>query len=179
MGGLSALQVVLSGLSSDFPVAVAVVQHRHKESGTILSQFLQRQITLPLKEAEDKDLLRPGQIYLAPSDYHLLVEPDYFSLSTDEPVSYARPSIDVLFESAADMYGERTIGVILTGANHDGAKGLACIKAAGGRAIVQDPLSAENKVMPEAAIAATTVDRILPLSEIAPYLTHLCSPVRR
>ena len=179
MGGLSALQVVLSGLSSDFPIAVAVVQHRHKESGTILSQFLQQQITLPLKEAEDKDLLRPGQIYLAPSDYHLLVEPGYFSLSTDEPVSYARPSIDVLFESAADMYGERTIGVILTGANHDGARGLACIKAAGGRAIVQDPSSAENKVMPEAAIAATTVDRILPLSEIAPYLMHLCSPVRR
>lgn len=179
MGGLSALQVVLGGLASDFPVAVAVVQHRHKESGSALSQFLQRQIKLPIKEAEDKDLLRPGHIYLAPSDYHLLVEPGYFSLSTDEPVSYARPSIDVLFESAADTYGERTIGVILTGANQDGTQGLARIKAAGGRAVVQEPTSAENKVMPQAAIDAVAIDQILPLAEIATYLMHLCSPVRR
>lgn len=179
MGGLSALQAVLGGLTQDFPVAIAIVQHRHKESGVMLSQVLQREILLPLKEAEDKDLLHPGQIYLAPSDYHLLVEPGYLSLSTDEPVSFARPSIDVLFESAADIYGERTIGIILTGANHDGAQGLARIKAAGGQTIVQDPASAENKTMPEAAMAATPIDRILPLREIAPYLMHLCSPVRR
>jgi len=179
MGGLSALQVVLGGLNSTFPVAIAVVQHRHKESGSTLSQFLHRQIKLPIKEAEDKDPLCPGQIYLAPSDYHLLVEPGYFSLSTDEPVSYARPSIDVLFESAADTYRDRTIGVILTGANQDGAQGLARIKAAGGVVIVQEPASAENNVMPQAAIDAAAIDRILPLTEIAAYLMHLCSPVRR
>lgn len=179
VGGLSALQVVLGGLAEEFSAAIAIVQHRHKESGVILSQVLQRQIALPIKEAEDKDLLQSGHIYLAPSDYHLLVEPGYLSLSTDEPVSYARPSIDVLFESAADAYGKRTIGVILTGANQDGAQGLAQIKAVGGYTIVQEPSSAENKVMPEAAIAATTIDQILPLNKVAPYLMHLCSPVRR
>lgn len=178
-GGLSALQILLGGLEQEFPAAIAIVQHRHRESDAVLSQVLQRQITLPIKEAEDKDLLQPGHVYLAPPDYHLLVEPGYLSLSTDEPVSYARPSIDVLFESAADVYGHRAIGIILTGANQDGAQGLARIKAAGGRAIVQDPPSAENKTMPEAAIAATLVDQILPLSEIAPALLHLCSPVRR
>lgn len=170
---------MLGKLTAEFPVAIAVVQHRHRESGVILSQVLQQQIPLPFKEAEDKDLLHPGHIYLAPSDYHLLIEPGYFSLSTDEPVSYARPSIDVLFESAADTYGEHTIGVLLTGANQDGAQGLARIKAAGGRTIVQDPATAENPVMPEAAIAATAIDQILPLSNIADCLTHLCSPVRR
>lgn len=179
LGGLSALRILLGGLADSFPLAIAVVQHRHKESDRSLSDFLQRHISLPIKEVEDKDILQPGTVYLAPSDYHLLIEPGYLSLSTDEPVCYARPSIDVLFESAADTYYERTIGVILTGANHDGAKGLARIKACGGYTIVQDPLSAEISTMPRAAIEATPVDQILPLSAIAPHLVHLCSPVRR
>lgn len=179
LGGLSALQVVLGGLTDKFPAAIAIAQHRHKEADARLSQFLQQHISMPIKEAQDKDLLHPGHVYLAPPDYHLLVEPGYLSLSTDEPVSYARPSIDVLFESAADSYRERTVGVILTGANHDGTQGLARIAALKGHTIVQDPASAENAAMPQAAIRAVTVDRILPLPDIAPYLTHLCFPVRR
>lgn len=179
LGGLSALQEILGALTSEFPLAIAIVQHRHKESIHILNQFLQHYVALPLHDVEDKTVMYAGHIYLAPSDYHLLVEPGYFSLSTDEPVSFARPSIDVLFESAADAYGDRTIGVILTGANHDGAQGLARIKAMGGYAIVQDPISAENCVMPKAAIAATTVDQILPLPAIAPHLMRLCSTARR
>lgn len=179
LGGLSALKEVLGGLGRHFPVPVAVVQHRHNDSESRLSQFLQHYLLLPIKDVEDKDILHPGQVYLAPPDYHLLVEPGYLSLSTDEPVCFARPSIDVLFESAADTYPQQTIGVLLTGANHDGAQGLAAIKASGGVTIVQDPASAENSVMPQAAIDRTPVDKILPLSAIAPYLVHLCSPVRR
>ena len=179
LGGLSALKEVLGALTKEFSLAIAVVQHRHKESNHILNQFLQRYIALPIHDVEDKAIICAGHIYLAPSDYHLLVEPGYFSLSTDEPVSFARPSIDVLFESAADAYGDRTIGVILTGANHDGAQGLARIKSVGGYTIVQDPTSAENCIMPKAAIAATRVDQILPLPAIAPHLMRLCSTVRR
>lgn len=152
------------------------MQHRYKESEYFLSQFLQQYLVLPIKEVEDKDRLCPGHIYLAPADYHLLVEPGYLSLSVDEPVSFARPSIDVLFESTADTYREKTIGIILTGANHDGAQGLARIKASGGVAIVQDPASAENSTMPQAAIDATDVDKILPLAAIASHLTQLCPP---
>jgi two-component system, chemotaxis family, protein-glutamate methylesterase/glutaminase len=178
-GGLSALPIVLSGLTPEFSSAIAIVQHRHKESDAQLSHFLQRHSPLPIKDAEDKDVLQPGHIYLAPPDYHLLIEPGYLSLSTDELVSYARPSIDVLFESAADTYGPRTVGVILTGANHDGAQGLARIRSAGGHTIVQEPTSAENATMPRAAIQAVKVDRILPLADIADYLLHLCFPARR
>jgi two-component system chemotaxis response regulator CheB len=179
LGGLSALQVLLSGLEPKLGVAIAIVQHRHKDSDHMLKEILQRQLTASIREVEDKDELKAGQIYLAPPDYHLLIEPDYFSLSTDEPVCFARPSIDVLFESAVDTYGAQTIGVILTGANQDGAQGLARIKQAGGFTIVQDPVTAENSTMPQAAIDATPVDAILPLEAIAPYLNTICSPVRR
>ncbi len=178
LGGLSALKVLLGGLTKAFPPAIAVVQHRHKESGNVLSEFMQQYTSLTVRDVEDKDELLPGSVYLAPADYHLLVEPGYLTLSIDEPICYARPSIDVLFESAADAYMNRTIGIILTGANHDGAKGLARIKACGGLAIVQDPATAEMSVMPQAALAATAVDAVLPLSDIAPYLVNLFVPVR-
>jgi len=179
LGGLSALKVLLAGLHRDFPLAVAIVQHRHKDSEPALLDCLQKYGELAIKEVEDKDELRPGKVYLAPADYHLLVESGYFSLSTDQPVLFARPSIDVLFESAADVYKEQVIGVLLTGANHDGAQGLAKIKAGGGLAIVQDPKTAESSIMPQSAIATTSVDAILPLSEIAPYLMNLCCSARR
>jgi len=178
LGGLSALKLLLGNLSKAFPAPIAVVQHRHKESASDLSRFLQQHVSLPLREVEDKDEILPGHVYLAPADYHLLIEPGYLSLSTDPPVLYARPSIDVLFESAADVYGAQTIGVILTGANQDGANGLATIKARGGWTIVQAPETAESDVMPKAAISATSVDAILPLSEIAPYLENLCAVTR-
>jgi two-component system chemotaxis response regulator CheB len=174
LGGLSALRTVLGNLPGDFAVPIAIVQHRHKESDNNLSCFLQQYVSLPIREVEDKDKTQPKQIYLAPADYHLLVESGHFSLSTDDPVSYARPSIDVLFESAAEVYGSDLIGVLMTGANQDGAKGLAQIKARGGLVIVQDPKTAESPIMPEAAIASVQVNWILPLEQIAPCLLRLC-----
>jgi two-component system chemotaxis response regulator CheB len=125
-------------------------------------------------EVEDKDLIAPGRVYLAPPDYHLLVEPGSFALSVDERVQYARPSIDVLFESAADAYGERVIGVVLTGANADGAAGLARIAKRGGAAIVQDPETAEAREMPAAALAAAPAT-VLPLESIGPHIAELCA----
>lgn len=177
MGGLQALEVLLSGLPAGFSVPVAIVQHRHKDSDSSLSDFLQGVCVLPLKEAEDKEEIVPGYVYLAPADYHVLVENSSFSLSTEAPVSYARPSIDVLFESAADAYAAKAIGVILTGASNDGAQGLAAIAAAGGVTVVQEPTTAYSRTMPTAAIAAVKADRILSLPEIAPCLVNLCCPV--
>lgn len=172
-GGLAALQVVLPALARDFPLPVVVVQHRGKDSDN-LCEFLQKHSALPLLEPNDKEAIAPGHVYLAPRDYHLLVERDGFALSTEAPVGYARPSVNVLFESAADIYQAHTVGVILTGANADGARGLAKIKAYGGLCVVEDPASAESRGMPQAAIAATQVDAILPLQKIAPYLNQLC-----
>ncbi|MBE9052406.1 chemotaxis protein CheB [Nostocales cyanobacterium LEGE 11386] len=173
LGGLSALKIILGNLPADFLVPIVIVQHRHKNSDNTLEGLLQEQSCLPIKEVEDKDKILPGHVYLAPADYHLLIEPGYFALSTDEPVSYARPSIDVLFESAADIYAEQVIGVILTGANHDGAQGLKKVKERGGITIVQKPTTAESSIMPQAAISAVTVDGILSLAEIANMLKVL------
>lgn len=178
LGGLSALKTLLGCFARDFPAAIAIVQHRHKESDKALSSFLQQFTVLPVHEVEDKERIRPGNVYFAPADYHLLVEAGYFSLSIDDPVSYARPSIDVLLESAADVYGERAIGVILTGANQDGVWGLSVLKARGGMVIVQDPVTAESPILPGAAIAAVEVDLVLPLTQIAPHLIHLCESAR-
>lgn len=181
MGGLNALSVILAGLPKNLPVAVAIAQHRHKSSDGELVNFLQQQSLLPVFEVEDKQAIAPGQVYLAPADYHLLIEPGHFALSTEAPVTFARPSIDVLFESAADAYGDRAIGVILTGASQDGAAGLAKIKSCGGLTIVQTPETAESRTMPEAAIAAVETQQdhvptnILPLSQIAPFLVNICS----
>ncbi len=175
LGGLNALKVILKGLPQNFPLAVAIAQHRHKDSDGELVTFLQRQSLLSVVEAEDKQAIMPGHVYFAPADYHLLVEVDHFALSTEAPVSYARPSIDVLFESAADTYGDRAIGVILTGANHDGSQGLAKIKAYGGLTIIQEPDRAKCRIMPDAAIAAVGTARILPLPQIAPFLVNVCS----
>ena len=177
--GLSALQTLLPELAPEFPLPVVVVQHRRKEADDGLCEYLRRRSRLPLTEPNDKEKVEPGRVYLAPRDYHLMIEKSIFALSTESPVGYARPSIDVLFETAADVYRERIIGVILTGANRDGARGLAKIKALGGLALVQDPQSAESSAMPEAAIAASPVDKILPLAEIAPYLNELCHPASR
>jgi two-component system chemotaxis response regulator CheB len=178
-GGLSALQILLPDLSPEFPVPVVIVQHRKKDGDDGLCEYLRKRSRLPLIEPNDKEKVEPGRVYLAPSDYHLLIEKSIFALSTESPVAHARPSIDVLFESAADVYSDRVIGVILTGANRDGARGLAKIKSFGGTALVQDPRSAESPAMPEAAIRATAVDHILPLPRIAPFLNELCHPIPR
>lgn len=177
LGGLAALRTVLQGLAPRFATPIAIVQHRYKDGSGNVQAFLQKGIPLQVKEVEDKDEIALGSVYIAPADYHLLVEANYFVLSTDEPVCFARPSIDVLFESAANTYAERTIGVILTGANQDGAVGAAHIKAQGGILIVQEPSDALCPIMPAAAIAQTAVDWILPLSKIADRLNQLCTVI--
>jgi two-component system, chemotaxis family, protein-glutamate methylesterase/glutaminase len=175
-GGLHALETVLGGLTNDFKVPIAIAQHRAVDSGSgALSRVLSLRSGLDVCEAGDKDAIEPGRVYLAPPDYHLLVEPDGFALSTDELVQHSRPSIDVLFESAADTFGDRTIGVILTGANADGACGLHRVKRRGGTTIVQDPQTAAKRAMPDAAIATGAVDHVAALEEIAPLLRELAA----
>ncbi len=171
-GGLRALERIFGSLPAEFPVPIVAVQHRSKDS-ELFATIMQGMVALPVREAEDKETFDAPGIYLAPPDYHLLVEPDgRLALSTDEPVSFSRPSIDVLFESAADAYGAGVLGVLLTGANHDGTRGLTRIRAAGGVAIVQDPTTAESPEMPSAAIASGAADTVLPLSEIARELVR-------
>ena len=144
----------------------------------MLPAFFRRTTKLRVVDADDKAWIRSGHVYFAPANYHLLVAEGEFSLSVDEAVAHSRPSADVLFESAADAYGERLIAVVLTGANDDGARGAREVKKRGGFVIVQDPKTAEAPSMPEAAIAAAAVDRILPLDRIGPFLVELCSPGR-
>jgi two-component system chemotaxis response regulator CheB len=175
LGSLAALRLVLHDLPTSFARPIAVVLHRHKESDDSLEAILQRDTALPVHEVTDKDLVQAGHVHVAPSDYHLLVEPLYFSLSTDEPVQYARPSIDVLFESAAGVHGARTIGVVLTGANRDGAEGAREIRRRGGTVVVQDPKTAECAVMPEAALHAVPDALICSPKEIGRLLLELVS----
>jgi|SRR5690349_10554699 len=174
MGGMHALQIIFGALPKDFPVPIAVVQHRYKTSNEGLPAFLRRHAKLDVVDTTDKEWIKPGTVYLAPANYHLLVERGELSLSVDEAVAYSRPSIDVLFESAAIAYSSGVIGVVLTGANADGARGAARIKERGGFVVVQDPATAESPAMPQAAIDATRVDRILPLDRIGPFLVELC-----
>lgn len=173
LGGLTALEILLARLPAGFPVPVIIVQHRDVRSHS-LPAILQRSTKLRVREPQDKEPLRPGTAYLAPPDYHLLVDTDGCALSTDAPVCHARPSIDVLFESAVDAFGRDVLGVILTGAGSDGARGAAAVKRAGGYLIVQEPSSAECASMPGAALAAVEADQVLPLAEIAVAMVSLC-----
>ena len=177
-GGLRALSRLLDALPAEVDLPFVVAQHRAVEADAEqLAGLLQPHTHLRIGEPGDKDPIERGHLYLAPPDYHLLVERGSFALSVDAPVQYARPSVDVLFESVADAYGPRSIGIVLTGANADGAEGLAAIKRAGGIAVVQDPRTAEARQMPDAALRATPADAILPLEEIGPFLFGLaCSP---
>ena len=173
-GALNALRIVLGKLPEGFPPAVIVVPHRSKDHEQLLPGLLAESCRLPVHEVDDKDQIAGGHIYLAPSDYHLMLDPSgHFSLSVDEPVRFSRPSIDVTFESVADAFADRTVGIILTGANEDGARGLKRIFQRGGHAIVQDPATAEVDIMPAAALAAVPEARVLMLERIAPYLGTL------
>jgi len=173
-GGSAALAALLPGLPEDFPLPVLVVQHLPPGNGGYLVESLDQKCAMVVKEAEEKETLRPGCMYIAPPDYHLLVERDEtLSLSVDEKVNYSRPSIDVLFESAAYAWSSGVIGVILTGASTDGSKGLALIKERDGMTIVQDPTIAEQPIMPRAAIDAADVDHVLGLEEIGELLIEL------
>lgn len=168
-GGLAALNLVLRGLPDDVRVPIIVVQHR--AAGTSgLVELLARSTHRAVSEANDKESIEEAHVYLAPSDYHLLVEPARMTLSTDEAVRYSRPSIDVTFESAADAYPSGVVGVVLTGANADGARGLAHIVRRGGRAIVQDPATAERREMPDAALAAVPSALVAPVAAIGGLL---------
>lgn len=174
LGGMHALETILRQLPGTFPVPIVIVQHRHRASDESLPSFLRRQTDLKVVDAEDKQPIARGTVYLAPANYHLLVERGELNLSVDEAVAFSRPSIDVLFESAADAYGKGVVGVVLTGANEDGARGAIRIKERGGFLVAQDPATAEAPRMPEAAIAKAGVDRILPLDRIGPFLVELC-----
>lgn len=173
-GGMEALTTILPALPADFSAPIIIVQHMHPNSGNFLSTLLNDKSKIRVKEAEEKEDIVKETVYIAPANYHLLIENDRtFSLSIDGPVNYARPSIDVMFESAAEVYVDRLIGMILTGANKDGSKGLKKIKDMGGLIIVQDPATAEIDSMPNAAIDATEVDYIVPLKDIANLLIEL------
>lgn len=176
-GGLTALELLFAGLDAALPLPVAVCCHTGSSTVDLMCELLAHHATLPVEEARERSPLRGGVIYIAPSGYHLLVENNRrFSLSVDGRVSFARPSIDVLFDSAAEAYRDTLIGVVLTGANSDGAAGLARIREYGGMAVVQDPDDAEVPTMPAAAIARAGADHCLPLADIAPLLNRLCLP---
>lgn len=172
-GGLRVLRTIVCGLPAGFPHSVVLVQHRHRDSRTMLEELLRENAALPIDTAEDKTALEPGHVYVAPPDYHLLVEEGYVSLSTEAPVKYSRPSIDVTLSSAAESYGGRAVGIVLTGANDDGSAGLRRIVDRGGLAIVEDPATAESPTMPRAALAAVPQARVLKAEEIAAALEQL------
>ncbi|WP_297507832.1 chemotaxis protein CheB [uncultured Caulobacter sp.] len=173
-GAVQALLTILPALPASFPLPVLVVVHVPADRDNVLVPLLQAKCRLTVKEAEDKEPISAGVVYFAPSDYHLLVETDGgLALSTDEAVNYSRPAIDVLFESAADVYGASLIGVILTGANHDGARGLRAVCDAGGVAIVQDKAEAYATAMPAAARDACPAATTMTLDAIASYLASL------
>ena len=180
-GGLHAIERLLQDLPDEFRTPIAIAQHRAADSGSgALSEILGRHAGpgADVCEAGDKDPIKPGRVYLAPPDYHLLVEPDGFALSTEGAVQFSRPSIDVLFDSAADTFSERLIAVILTGANEDGAYGIQRVRRRGGLTIAQDPESAERREMPAAAIETGDVQHVLPLEEIASMLLRVTAGER-
>ena len=166
-GGMNAMKVIFKLLPKDFNIPIIIVQHVSPRSDNQWINLLNDKSDLYIKEADEKEKIEPGKIYIAPPNYHLLVESNKtFSLTIDERVNFARPSIDVLFESAAEAYKSKLIGVVLTGSNDDGTKGMKRIKEYGGLTIVQDPNTAESSYMPASAIATVQVDYILPLDGI-------------
>ena len=173
-GGMRALEAILGELPSSFSSAIVVAQHRDPDAeDDLLPHLLARHTQLEVVDAEHGDPVEPGRVLLAPPGYHLLIDDYTVALSVDEPVQFARPSIDVLFQSVAETFGSRAVGVVLTGANADGAAGLAAIKERGGYTIVQDPATAERREMPEAAMAIGP-HAVLPLADIGPVLVGVC-----
>lgn len=176
-GGVHALTTLLGGLAPNLHVPLIVVCHTGSEDVDMLREVLALKSPLPVQEALERHAPQPGTVYLAPAGYHLLVERDgCFALSVDARVCYSRPAIDVLFESAAAHYGAQLIGVVLTGANDDGAIGLKAIRDHAGMAIVQLPQDAVATAMPEAALRIAGADHVVVLMDIAPIINHLCSP---
>lgn len=176
-GGLHALQVVLAGLSAALPAGVVIVSHTASSDVKMLCDLLARHSPLPVVEATERCRVQPGVVHVAPSGYHLLINKNYcFELSMDGKVCFVRPSIDVLFDSAADAGAHRVAGVILTGANHDGAAGLKRIRQAGGIGIVQDIQEAEVPTMPRSALELAGADHCSPLAGIPLIINRICLP---
>lgn len=179
-GGMDALKELFAALDSDFQLPVIVVQHISPQSNSYLVDYLDDYCPVKVSEAIEKQKVLPGNVYLAPPNYHLLIEEDRtLSLTVSEKVNYSRPSIDVLFETASIAFTDKLIGVLLTGASQDGAEGMRLIHVAGGMTIAQDPKSAYVSVMPQAAIDIFPVDHILPLKEIAPFLNTISRAKKR
>lgn len=173
-GGISALQQLLTHFDKHFTIPIVVVQHISRSSEIDLDLVFGRFFSGEVREARDKEIILPNHVYFAPSAYHLLMEPDWtLSLSQDDPVNYSRPSIDVFMESAAEILGSGLCGVLLTGANNDGARGIKCIQENGGVTIVQDPATAESFMMPQAALNLMTPDFVLPLKGIGDQIVKL------
>ena len=173
-GGLRAINAIIEKLPREFAIPILIVQHLHRESDGFWIDLMNQKSKLIVKEAENNEPISSGTVYIAPPDYHLIIDFDKnIALSKDEKVSFSRPSIDVLFESASDVFGKNTLGIVLTGTNSDGSNGLAKIKKNGGITIAQDPAEAEFKEMPEAAIKKSEIDFILSLDEIALFLKKM------
>jgi two-component system chemotaxis response regulator CheB len=173
-GGLEALKIILPGLGKDFPVPVVIVLHIGDHNNDTFIHYMNSLCPLEVKEAENNEEIKPGYIFFAPPNYHLLIEPNFtFSLSTEEKHNYSRPSIDILFESAAWAYSKSLIGVILSGANSDGAYGLKLVKDFGGTTMVQNPCCATSPVMPRAALKMSKPEYRLKLEEIAGKLVEI------
>ena len=177
-GGFQALTLILGRLPVDFPATIAIVQHRRPDESSLLRELLAQRTRLPVIEPFHGEPLRPGHVYIAPPDYHLLVEPGSVALSVDPPINCSRPSIDALFDSAAAAYGRRAIGVVLTGANADGAEGAARLARVRAPIIIQDPATAEAPACPAAALARVPHASVLALGEVAERLTALCGGTR-
>lgn len=174
-GGLAALGELVKALPKEFPIPMVVVQHRSRDADDLLASLLQDMTPLRVVDVEDKEPFEPGTVYVAPANYHLLVDKGHFTLTTDPMVRFSRPSIDVTFASAGDAYPNATLGVVLTGANDDGSRGLRHIVDRGGKGIIQDPATAESPTMPLAAIRAVPEAEVLPLGQIASRLVELAS----
>jgi two-component system chemotaxis response regulator CheB len=173
-GGVEALSILLPALPAETGVSIFIVMHLPRDRPSVLADILSRKCVLPVHEAQDKEPVLPGTVYVAPTNYHLLVDTGpQIALSADDPVHYSRPSVDVLFESAAEVYGERLLGMILTGANEDGARGLAAIKDAGGVTLVQAPDTAVSPTMAMSALALRPADAVLTLTQLADALRTL------
>jgi len=176
-GGMTVLKCIFSALPAGFSIPIIIVQHVSARSANEWIKLLNEKSNLTIKEADEKEKIESGKVYIAPANYHLLIESDKtVSLTIDEYVNFARPSIDVLFESAAEAYKNKLIGIVLTGSNSDGTKGIKRVKECGGLAIIQDPETAESPTMPASAIAAVEPDYILSLDKIIGLLIKLDNP---
>lgn len=173
LGGMQSAQSILQTLPADFALPIVIALHRPPDDADLLTPLLQRGCVLRVSEVTDKEPIEAGRVYVAPPDYHVLIEPDCLGLSVDERINHARPSIDVLFESAALVYGARAIGVVLSGAGIDGARGAAAIRRSAGTVLIESPVTALRPDLPAAAMAAAAVSMSLPLPQIATALRQL------